>query len=229
MSAGECATGADARRERLAKLLRLAARGLPHEAASALAKARRLAEVLGVALTGTDCPELDRVLWTERRNSPELSHAAAIIMEFFHARAAWLEEEEVPHTFEDTQWVLRARGAPEALDFAGYIVAFLIRHWRFCWDHRRGRAKPGARGDFMRGLYQGIWSMLDEERRAGDATPPVEEEPLTEEDLERLMEEAARQPKRRAPAAWLHGFALGRETRIRKPLGGEAGGVKSIK
>jgi hypothetical protein len=76
-------------------------------------------------------------------------------MEFFHVPDAWVQEEAVPHTFEDTQWSLRARGAPEALDFAGYVVAFLIRHWRFCWDYRRGRARAAARDDFMGGLYGG--------------------------------------------------------------------------
>jgi hypothetical protein len=63
--------------ERLAKLLRLAERGLPHEAAVALAKARRLAAQLGVGLGAGGRPAAERALWTERRRSRELGCAAA--------------------------------------------------------------------------------------------------------------------------------------------------------
>jgi hypothetical protein len=135
---------------------------------------------------------------------------------------AWLKEERVPHTFEDTQWTLRARATPGALDVAEYVAAFVIRHFRFCWDHRRGRAKPAARADFINGLHGGLWSALDDERRAVGGAPAAAEAPaLSEEELARLEEEAARRPRPKPlPAAYLRGFALGRDTRIRKPLGG---------
>jgi hypothetical protein len=61
--------------------------------------------------------------------------------------------------------------------------------------------------------------VLAGERRAAGEAP--EEPVLSEEELARLEEEAARRPRPKPlPAAWLRGYALGRETRIRRPLGG---------
>ena len=201
-------------REKLRKLLALAERGLPGEAAVALEKARRLAAELGLSDMAAAELETRGIFVCGKVRKTEHLCAAAICGEFFDVSCCYVGAREKAYTFDEREYFIEATGKPSALFFAEYVAGFLVRHWQFLWEYRRGKCRNNQRNPFIRGCYSGLWNVLVEERRAGE---PAAEIVVSDEEIDAV--ESAR-GKTRISGAGLRGFLIGRQTRIRKPLSG---------
>jgi hypothetical protein len=151
------------------KLLRLNRSSNLHEAALALQKAREIASLHRIDLKLVNPDEewravTHRDIMTDKRLAVERKYASIIVQTFFRVSCVFVPKAE-------DQSHLTMIGTATDLEVANYVYVFLVRHFRFCWRHHRGRLRN--RVAFMRGLFVGLYSKLDK------AQPPVEDHAIT--------------------------------------------------
>lgn len=163
--------------DKIKKLLRMKRGGTPSEVETALAMAAGLASRHGIDLSSVDPDQepdgpighIDTV--TSARLQWECKFSALICQSFFNVTALVRDLGGTGFRGGNRFFRLRGRynycitliGTTWDTQIAIHVYHFLIRHFRHCWKTRRGRARN--RHAFMRGMYYGICSKLDEERR----------------------------------------------------------------
>jgi hypothetical protein len=187
------------------KLLRLNRSSNPHEAALALQKAREIAVRHRIDLQSVNPDEDQKTIThqdiaTDKRLVCERKYAMIIVQEFFRVSCVFVPSSADPHVV--------MIGTITDLEIANYIYVFLVRHFRFCWRHHRGRLRN--RPAFMRGLFVGLFSKLQR------AQPPIEDRALvcTHEAYKRQLFSQGLVPMRPAKnwrnsqafhVGWIHG------------------------
>lgn len=154
--------------DKIKKLLRMKRGGTQHEAETAEALAQVIAAKAGIDLgrvniddTGSaEQPIAHRMVGEWAIVPCEAHYAAQICQSFFNINS--LEGESV--------WCSRLYfiGTDVDLDVAGYAFKFLIREFRWQWNHRRGRCRK--RTDFIWGVYCGLGAKLKERFGKQEAT-----------------------------------------------------------
>ena len=158
--------------DKIKKLLRMRRGGTPEEIETALALAAELARKHGIDLAGVNPDQeaenrnirhIDSA--TSARLQWERKFAGLVCQSFFHVTIL------VRLTGEARVWGQRRSGR-YCITFIGtswdtqiaiFVYEFLIGQFRRSWNTRRGRARN--RHAFMHGMYHGICSKLDEQRR----------------------------------------------------------------
>lgn len=144
----------------------------------------------------------------------EANYAVAIAKRFFEVDSITLC---TPGFCEELVIV----GTDQHIQIAEYIIAFLIREFRWQWNHRRGRCRN--RKQFIYGCYISLYSKLSE-RFARPAKPGSNElevswETKRREYIERVfgkdLTKASIAPKKQTGAAIWRGREAGNDIEIR--------------
>jgi hypothetical protein len=155
---------------KIKKLLAMKRGGTQHEAETAEALAQALALKAGIDLARVnvdDSPAAEQAI-THRTigdwaNIPcEVLYAAQICTRFFNVHSITL----VKIWHSEMVFI----GTDSDLDITGCVFKFLVREFRWQWNHRRGRCRK--RVDFLSGAYCGLFSKLNE--RFGSRSPSTE-------------------------------------------------------
>jgi hypothetical protein len=204
-------------REKLDKLLALADRGTPGEAAVALEKAWRLCRaegedldaIRGQAAAGA---QIERKVWEGPHYRDEHRQAAAIASEFYGVCVRMVARSD---PFSRRGIIIRSlhfAGAPADVDFGEYVFGFLHPHFAWLWTYFRGRCKD--RTAYIDGLGAGLWSALTFERARHAPAPEVPENMADATDGDEPEECHAP----RMPAAFWAGMRAGQRVRIHTPI-----------
>ncbi|WP_043582599.1 DUF2786 domain-containing protein [Geminisphaera colitermitum] len=202
-------------REKLDKLLALADRGTPGEAAVALEKAWRLCRAEGEdldAIRGQAAAGslIERKVWEGAAWRDEHRQAAAIVTEFYGVSVRLDARSDPFARRERTLWSCHLTGAPADVDFSEYVFGFLHPHFAWLWTYFRGRNRD--RSAYIDGLGAGLWSALTYERACHAPAPEVPEALATADD------EPEDCPAPRMPAAFWAGMRAGQRVRIHTPI-----------
>jgi hypothetical protein len=223
--------------DRIKKLLRMRRGGTAAEVETALALAAELARKHGINLGQIDPDEqpaeqpithIDAV--TSARLQWECKFSALIAHQFFNVNA--LIRFLGGTTYKGlggryglrgtSQYCITFVGTAWDIQIAVYVYTFLIRAFRDAWRIRRGRARN--RHAFMHGMYHGLCSKLDEQRKqqvSGEGLIFVGRALARRENyLQRFGKLGSQDttPDADATAASLAGYMAGRDTEIRSGI-----------
>lgn len=151
--------------ERIKKLLRLARSSNPHEAQAAMQRAIALAEEYRISIEGLN-PDAQAPSLTHedteslKKLTYDRKFAALIVQRFFRVRAI---ARSAIHTVDGRLTLGRKLsfvGSASDIDVALYVYGFLVSHFGFCWRRHRGRVRN--RYSYIEGLFQGLYSKLEQ-------------------------------------------------------------------
>ena len=216
--------------EKIKKLLRMKRGGTAAEIETALNLARELAEKHGI--------DLGNVNPDEETNTRPLTHKDAILSSrlqweckyamlicemFFNVTGLLRSSLKNPYT---RQFHITFIGTEWDIQIATYVFKFLAGHFRREWNSRKGRLRN--RQAFMYGMYHGLSSKLDAERKTAtvpDSSALVRiEQAVTRRNnyMEQTFGETRKEgcaPEGDAGKAKWAGFLAGRDTEIRQGVG----------
>lgn len=204
---------------KIKKLLAMKRGGTQHEAETAEALAEAIAlkagiDMASVAVDEHGAPRLDAIThrcfgeWNVRPH--EAGYAGIILKCFFNVSC---------FTNIDYTQKLIVVGTERDLDVAGYVFNFLVREFRWNWNHRHGRSRK--RANFMHGVFIGLHSKLRERQpEASNAALVVREESRREEYISKEFGEltSSSNNSKRTGAAVAAGIQAGRQIEIRSGL-----------
>jgi hypothetical protein len=228
--------------EKIRKLLRMKRGGTPGEIANALRMAQEIATKNGINLADVN-PD-DEGAKAEQPLGHQDAHKASrfqkecvlagmICNRFFNVRVfrravdgKWSEQgfKRVyiyALTFVGTAW---------DTEIALYVYHFLVRQFRYAWEHKSGRARN--REAFMWGFYIGVFDKLEQQMpkpENPEAALVIINQALARREsyIEKhfgKLEGSSAAPDTDAQAAIRSGIKAGLETDIRKGVKGEAQG-----
>lgn len=222
----------DAIIEKIKKLLRMKRGGTAGEIDTALALAAELARKHGIDLNSVNPDEekgetithFEEVL--KLRLPLEAKFAAAICVNFFNVQIChvaggrirkgdWTTLYNHMMVFVGTDWDITV---------ARYVFAFLQRHFRWCWNHRKNRRLKN-REAFLHGMFLGLAAKLEEARQKEVGTGLIHIDraiQLRKDYLAKLFPNAKdtnlKPDDSDASAAKFAGVLAGRQTQIRPGL-----------
>jgi hypothetical protein len=155
--------------EKIKKLLRMKRGGTAGEIENALAAAAKLAREHDIDLESVNPDErpaqpighIDAV--TAARLQWEYKYAALVCKQFFHVDVM-IYDCESQSSFRRRDFRLALIGTAHDTQIAIYVLNFLVAHFRRQWNLRDGRCIRN-RQSFFYGMYHGLCSKLDEERK----------------------------------------------------------------
>jgi hypothetical protein len=206
--------------EKIKKLLKMKTGGTAAEIENALYLAKKLADKYNIDLESIN-PEDEREPITHlaamgkiSRLQIEVKYAALIVQQFFNINAFASQD----YYKKNIIFV----GTEVDIEIAKYVFNYLIKQFRYEWNHNRGRLRN--RQSFMEGMYEGICRKL---YRVGRELKQTEGLILVDRSAERkdylqkqfsdLKSEKVK-PKNEAVAAKQRGLIAGVNTNIHKGL-----------
>lgn len=224
--------------ERIKKLLRLARSSNPHEAQLAMERAMQLAREHEIAVEGLNPDEAAREKVVTHRDTEEhlrvsydKEYAVRICCRFFHVKAIFVKVIVNRRGWPEIGTKITFVGRRSDLEIAFYVYHFLQQHFGFCWRKHRGRLRN--RHAFVDGMFEGIYSRLQEAEAPRDAKGTE----LVLRELETYISAVIgdttkrdfRAPDHNAMAARSAGWVAGRQTNIRTPLNAGADETLALK
>ncbi len=161
---GEADEAVDRVREKVRRLLALAASSNPHEAELAMLRAREI--LLRYNLEHTEPRERYEVRWLgapRRRVSRAEYVLAGILARHFHVEVLWIDTYQPREGREGT--LLEVCGTASNVEMAEYVHAFLLRAAERAWEARRAELGGRARQAFLAGVMHGFAGKLDGQRQ----------------------------------------------------------------
>lgn len=220
--------------DKIKKLLRMKRGGTPGEIETALALAAELARKHGINLDSVDpdaepaqpLGHIDAV--TAARIQWECKYAGLICHNFFNVTLLLRNK---PCVRLRNGWPRRACdymitfiGLDRDIQIALYVYHFLVRHLRYTWRTGRGRCRN--RQAFLYGMYVGLFTKLDEQRKLHANEEGLifigRQVALRQEYMRSSFgetKESDAKPDGDAEAAHYVGYLAGRATEIRSGIG----------
>jgi hypothetical protein len=160
--------------EKIKKLLRMKRGGTPAEVETALALAAELARKHGIDMGAVDPDQepdqpighIDAV--TAAKIGWECKYAALVAQNFFNVTALITQQQKNGIWYRRRQsyeWKIRLIGTAWDTQIATCVYHFVAAQMRRCWANRSRRIRAGARQQFLWGMYIGICTNLEEQKR----------------------------------------------------------------
>jgi hypothetical protein len=220
--------------DKIKKLLRMKRGGTEGEIETALALAAELARKHGINLDSVD-PDAEpaqRIGHIDATTSARIQWEckyAGLVCERFNVSLLVRQSRKVkvidgwPKLASD--YMVTFTGVDRDIQMALYVYHFLVRHFRHCWNKRRGRCRN--RQAFLYGMYHGLCSKLDEQRKQQQLSEAglvfVGRQVALRTEYERAHFGESKQqsslPDGDADAAKVAGYLAGRSTEIRSGIG----------